>query len=97
MEEQILPTYEEIAFDQENLISNLEYKKLITEISNQREERHREVDNAINQMEKEIGEIKVKHHSLLQKHLNEIKQVFGFVDVKTLSSSVVDNGVSFPI
>ena len=26
-------------------------------------------------MEKEIGEIKVKHHSLLQKHLNEIKQV----------------------
>ena len=52
-----------------------EYKKLTTEMSKQREEIHREVDNAINQMEEEIGEIKVKHHSILQKHLDEIKQL----------------------
>ena len=50
-----------------------EYKKLSTEMSRQREEIHREVDNAFNQMEKEIGEIKVKHTSILQKHLDEIK------------------------
>nr|XP_022322628.1 uncharacterized protein LOC111124059 [Crassostrea virginica] len=77
LEEQILPTYEEIAIDLENQISNLdgEYKKLTSEMSKQREEKHREVDNAFDQMELEIGEIKVKHHSILQKHLDEIKQL----------------------
>ncbi|XP_078341250.1 uncharacterized protein LOC111105767 [Crassostrea virginica] len=77
LEEQILPTYEEIAIDLENQISNLdgEYKKLLREMSKQREEMHREVDNAVNQMEEEIGEIKVKHHSILQKHLHEIKHL----------------------
>nr|XP_022322632.1 uncharacterized protein LOC111124063 [Crassostrea virginica] len=44
-------------------------------MSKQREEIHREVDNAFDQMELEIGEIKVKHHSILQKHLDEIKQL----------------------
>ncbi|XP_022324058.2 uncharacterized protein LOC111124978 [Crassostrea virginica] len=77
LEEQILPTYEEIVIDLENQISNLdgEYKKLTSEMSKQREEIHREVDNAFDQMELEIGEIKVKHHSILQKHLDEIKQL----------------------
>ncbi|XP_022296562.2 uncharacterized protein LOC111106250 isoform X2 [Crassostrea virginica] len=77
LEEQILPTYEEIANDLEIQISNLDdnYKKLTTAISKQREEIHREVDNAINKMEKEIGDIKMKHQGILQKHLDEIKQV----------------------
>ncbi|XP_078339257.1 uncharacterized protein LOC144627163 [Crassostrea virginica] len=52
-----------------------EYKKLTTEMSKQKEKKHREVDNAMEQMEKEIGEIKLKHHSILQKHLDEIKQL----------------------
>ena len=30
---------------------------------------------AINRIEKEIGEIKAKHRSILQKHLDEIKQL----------------------
>ncbi|XP_078309549.1 uncharacterized protein LOC144617949 [Crassostrea virginica] len=54
---------------------NCAAKKLTTAMSKQREEIHREVDNAFHQMEKEICEIKVKHHSLLQKHLDEIKQL----------------------
>ncbi|XP_078341481.1 uncharacterized protein LOC111108663 [Crassostrea virginica] len=76
LENQISPTYEEIANELEMQIASLdgEYKKLTTEMSKQREEIHREVDNAINQLEKEIGEINVKHHSLLKKHLDEIKQ-----------------------
>ena len=60
-----------------------EYKKLTTEMSKQREEIHREVDNAMDKMEKEIGEIKVKHHSILQKHLDEIKQLQSLIH-KTL-------------
>nr|XP_022300511.1 uncharacterized protein LOC111108744 [Crassostrea virginica] len=76
LENQISPTYEEIANELEMQIASLdgEYKKLTTEISKQREEIHREVDNAIDQLEKEIGEMKAKHHSLLKKHLDEIKQ-----------------------
>nr|XP_022300415.1 uncharacterized protein LOC111108672 [Crassostrea virginica] len=85
LENQISPTYEEIANELEMQIASLdgEYKKLTTEMSKQREEIHREVDNAIDQMEKEIAEIKVKHHSLLKKHLDEIKQSQSFMQ-KTL-------------
>ena len=77
LDNQILPAYEDIANDLEMQIASLdgEYKKLTTEMSKQREEINREIDNAFDQMEKEIGEIKVKHHSLLQKHLEEIKQL----------------------
>nr|XP_022299819.1 uncharacterized protein LOC111108315 isoform X1 [Crassostrea virginica] len=77
LENQILPAYEEIANELEMQIACLdeEYKKLTTEMSKQKEEIHRDVDNAMEQMEKEIGEIKLKHHSLLQKHLDEIKQI----------------------
>nr|XP_022297236.1 uncharacterized protein LOC111106732 isoform X2 [Crassostrea virginica] len=73
----IKPTYEEIVHELEIEIASLdgEYKNLTTEMSKQREEIHREVDMAINQMEEEIGEIKVKHRSILQKHLDEIKQL----------------------
>ncbi|XP_022296617.2 uncharacterized protein LOC111106294 [Crassostrea virginica] len=77
LQKQFLPAYEDIASELEMQIASLdgEYKKLTTEISKQREEIHREVDNAINQMEKEIDEIKVKHRSILQKHLDEIKRL----------------------
>ena len=70
-----LPTYEEIAKELEIQIASLdgEYTKLSNEISNEKKEIQREVDNAFNQMEKEIGEIKLKHHNILQKHLNGIK------------------------
>ncbi|XP_078340729.1 uncharacterized protein LOC144627476 [Crassostrea virginica] len=77
LEKQFLPAYEDIANDLELQIASLdgEYKKLSTEMSGKREEIYREVDNAFNQMEKEIGEIKVNHKSILQKHLDEIKQL----------------------
>ncbi|XP_078341591.1 uncharacterized protein LOC111108733 [Crassostrea virginica] len=92
LEEHIVPTYEEIAIDLENQISNLdgEYKKLTTEISKQREEIHREVDNAINQMEVEIGEIKLKHHTILKKHLDEIKQLQSLMQQTLLALNVIE-------
>nr|XP_022295997.1 uncharacterized protein LOC111105845 [Crassostrea virginica] len=92
LEEHILPTYEEIAIDLENQISNLdgEYKKLTTEISKQREEIHREVDNAINQMEVEIGEIKLKHHAILKKHLDEIKQLQSLMQQTLLALNEIE-------
>ena len=66
LEKQFLPAYEDIANELEMQIASLdgEYKKWTTEISKHREEIHREIDIVINQLEKEIGEIKVKHHSI---------------------------------
>ena len=54
LEKQFLPAYEDIANDLEMQIASLdgEYKKLSTEMSRKREEIHREVDNAFNQMDK---------------------------------------------
>uniref|UniRef100_K1QFB4 Tripartite motif-containing protein 3 n=1 Tax=Magallana gigas TaxID=29159 RepID=K1QFB4_MAGGI len=51
------------------------YEKLTTEISKQGEQWHREIDIVIDKMKTEINEIKVKHRVILQKHLDEIKQI----------------------
>lgn len=60
----------------ENQTANLDrgYEKLTTEISKQGELWHSEIDNIINKMKVEFGEIKVKHKDILQKHMNDIKQ-----------------------
>nr|XP_022288519.1 uncharacterized protein LOC111100728 [Crassostrea virginica] len=72
-----LPAYEDIASELENKIASLDvdYNKLTIELSKHREELHREIDNAINQREKEIDKNKVNHLSILKKHLEEIKQL----------------------
>ena len=77
LDNQILPAYEEITIDLENQIANLDgnYLKLISEMSKQREEIHKQVDNVLNLLEREMSEIKVKHNSILQKYLDEIKQL----------------------
>ncbi|XP_022297459.2 uncharacterized protein LOC111106882 [Crassostrea virginica] len=77
LENLILPKYEEISVDLQSQIASLngEYEKLTTEMSKLREEMHREVDNVIDQMEREISQIKENHHSMLQKHLDEIKEI----------------------
>ncbi|XP_078337154.1 uncharacterized protein LOC111100983 isoform X2 [Crassostrea virginica] len=77
IKKELLPTYEDIASELEVQIANLDvdYKKLTIEMTNYREELHREIDNAMNQKEKEIDENKMKHLSILKKHLDEIKQL----------------------
>ncbi|XP_065929426.1 tripartite motif-containing protein 2 isoform X2 [Magallana gigas] len=73
----ISPTYEEIASDLESQLANLDggYEKITTAMSKQGEQWHREIDIVVNKMKTEISEIKVKHRDLLQKHLDEIKQI----------------------
>ncbi|XP_052679587.1 uncharacterized protein LOC128160325 [Crassostrea angulata] len=77
LENLIFPTYEEIERDLENQLANLDggYEKITTTMSKQGEQWHREIDIVINKMKTEIGEIKVKHKDILQKHLDEIKQI----------------------
>nr|XP_034306449.1 RANBP2-like and GRIP domain-containing protein 5/6 isoform X2 [Crassostrea gigas] len=81
----ISPTYEEIALDLDNQLANLDggYDKLTTTISKQGEQWHKEIDIVINKMTTEISDIKVKHKELLQKHLNDIKQIQSLIK-KTL-------------
>ncbi|XP_022289146.2 uncharacterized protein LOC111101122 [Crassostrea virginica] len=77
IKEQILPVYEDIASEVENQISHIDvdYQKFTTQLSKQRKELHRQIDNTMNQREKEIDENKLKHLSILTKHLEEIKQL----------------------
>ncbi|XP_078336094.1 uncharacterized protein LOC144617553 [Crassostrea virginica] len=77
LKEEILPVYEDIATEIKNQIANLDvdYQKFTTQMSKHREELHREIDNAMDQREKEIDENKLKHLSILTKHLEEIKQL----------------------
>ena len=87
LESQIMPAYEDIAIDLEKQIASLDdqYKKLTSEMSKQREEIHREIDIVINQKEKEFDEIKVKHQSILHKHLDEIKQLQSSIQQSPIS------------
>nr|XP_022288827.1 uncharacterized protein LOC111100936 [Crassostrea virginica] len=77
LKEELLPVYEEIATEITNQIANLDvdYKKFTTQMSKHREELHREIDNAMNRREKEIDKNKLKHLSILTKHLEEIKKL----------------------
>ncbi|XP_062606875.1 uncharacterized protein LOC134268635 [Saccostrea cucullata] len=73
----ISPTYEEIATDIETQIANLdgEYEKLTTAVTEHGKQWHREIDNAINVMKKDIEDFKAKHLDILKKHAKEIKQL----------------------
>nr|XP_022287044.1 uncharacterized protein LOC111099864 [Crassostrea virginica]XP_022287046.1 uncharacterized protein LOC111099864 [Crassostrea virginica] len=77
IKEQILPVYDDIASELKNQISHIDvdYQTFTTQMSKHREELHREIDDAMNQREKEIDENKLKHLSILKKHLEEIKQL----------------------
>eukprot|EP00105_Crassostrea_gigas_P034179 XP_019918327.1 PREDICTED: uncharacterized protein LOC105317267 [Crassostrea gigas] len=77
----ISPAYKKITLDLENQLAILDggYEKLTTTLSKQGEQCHREIDIVINKMITEISEIKVKHRNILQKHLDEIKQIQSFI------------------
>ncbi|XP_065940227.1 uncharacterized protein [Magallana gigas] len=81
LENNISPTYEEIALEVENQLANLDggYDKIRTTISKHGEEWHKEIDIVINKVKTEISEIKVKHREHLQKHLKEVKQIQSFI------------------
>uniref|UniRef100_K1Q874 Tripartite motif-containing protein 3 n=1 Tax=Magallana gigas TaxID=29159 RepID=K1Q874_MAGGI len=87
LENLISPTYEEIALDLENQLANLDggYEKLTTTISKQGEQWHTEIDIIINKKKTVISEIKVKHRDLLQKHLDEIKQIQALINQTLLA------------
>uniref|UniRef100_K1QSJ3 Tripartite motif-containing protein 3 n=1 Tax=Magallana gigas TaxID=29159 RepID=K1QSJ3_MAGGI len=87
LENHISPSYEKITLELEQMLANLDggYEKLTTTMSKQGEEWHREIDIVINKMKAQISEIKVQHREILQKHLNEIKQIQSLIKKSLLA------------
>nr|XP_022288518.1 uncharacterized protein LOC111100727 [Crassostrea virginica] len=95
---QLLPAYEDIATELEYKIASLDvdYNILTMELSKHGEELHREIDNVINQRQKEIDENKAKHLSILKKHLEEIKKLQSLIQetIQTLIEKEDSNEVT---
>ena len=98
LEKKLLPVYKDVATELEDQISNLEdeYKQFTTEISKHREELHKEIDDAMNQREEECRENKMKHHDILRKQLDEIKQSLSLMqeELHALDEMKISNEVS---
>lgn len=98
IEKVISPTYEEIKNELIYQIASVdrEYEKITTCMSEQGEIWHTEVDKVINKMKNEISEIKKNHRAILEKHLNEIKQIKSLIEenLVTLNNIEESNDVS---
>ncbi|XP_065937972.1 E3 ubiquitin-protein ligase TRIM71-like [Magallana gigas] len=95
LENHISPTYENIALELEQTLANLDggYEKLTITMSKQGEEWHREIDIIINKMKTEIGEIKVQHREILQKHLNQITQIQSVIKQSLLAIREIEKSI----
>ncbi|XP_062584598.1 uncharacterized protein LOC134246286 [Saccostrea cucullata] len=92
LKQMISPTYEEIAIDIEAQIANLdgEYDKLSTAVTEHGKQWHKEIDNIVNKLKREIEEMKSKHMSILMKHLDEIKQITSLIEQTLLELNRID-------
>lgn len=82
IEKVIAPTYEEIKNGLINQIASLddEYNKITKVMTDQGKKWHIEIDKVIIKMKYEMKDIKEKHRSILDKHLNEIKQIESLIE-----------------
>ncbi|XP_062601173.1 uncharacterized protein LOC134262867 [Saccostrea cucullata] len=88
----IYPTYKEISNDLETQITNLdeEYEKLTTAVTEHGKQWHREIDNVINTMKKEIGDLKEKHFDIMKKHAEEVIQIQTLIDQTLLNLKEIE-------
>ncbi|XP_062601172.1 E3 ubiquitin-protein ligase TRIM45-like [Saccostrea cucullata] len=97
----ISPTYIEITKDLETQITNLdeEYEKLTTAMTEHGKQWHREIDNVINTMKKEIDDFKVKHFDIIKKYAEEVKQIQILIEQTLLKLEEIEesNEVSMTI
>ncbi|XP_061165282.1 tripartite motif-containing protein 2-like [Saccostrea echinata] len=84
----VYPTYQDIASDVQNRISQLEkeYGDLSTAISKHGEDWHREIDKLVKKLKAEVDEMKNTQLQTLQKHLDEINKTMS--DIKDEINSV---------
>lgn len=75
LKDSIFPTYTDIVKDLENEIASLDgkYENLKTTLSEQGEKWHKEIDNIVSKMIKEIDDIRTKHNDIMVKCWKEIQ------------------------
>ncbi|XP_061164824.1 tripartite motif-containing protein 2-like [Saccostrea echinata] len=83
----VSPKYEEIANYIESKIASLdeEYAKLTEEVTKHGEVWHREIDKVLNKTKNEIDDIKHQHLTVLQKHLEETKEIHSLIEQTIVS------------
>ncbi|XP_062619764.1 tripartite motif-containing protein 55-like isoform X2 [Saccostrea cucullata] len=88
LNETIYPTYQDIASDVQNRMSQLEkeYGDLSTAITKHGEDWHREIDKLVEKLKAEVDEMKNTQLQTLQKHLDEINKTMS--DIKDEIDSV---------
>ncbi|XP_061185146.1 tripartite motif-containing protein 42-like [Saccostrea echinata] len=84
----ILPTYQDISVDVKDTIKQLEngFLDLSTTITKYGDDWHRKIDQAVEQHQAEIGEMKTKQISTLKNHLDNIHKKISEIQIEITSS-----------
>ncbi|XP_062600693.1 tripartite motif-containing protein 55-like [Saccostrea cucullata] len=98
LNETIYPTYQDIASDVQNRMSQLEkeYGDLSTAITKHGEDWHREIDKLVQKLKAEVDEMKNTHLQTLQKHLDEINKTMADIkdEINSLETAIDANDIS---
>ncbi|XP_062616600.1 tripartite motif-containing protein 2-like [Saccostrea cucullata] len=94
LNDKIYPTYQDIASDVQNRMSQLEkeYRDLSTAITKHGEDWHREIDKLVKKLKAKVDEMKNTQLQTLQKHLDEINKTMSDIkDEINSMETVIDN------
>ncbi|XP_062613335.1 tripartite motif-containing protein 2-like [Saccostrea cucullata] len=98
LNETIYPTYQDIASDVQNRMSQLEkeYGDLSTAITIHGEDWHREIDRLVKKLKAEIDEMKNTQIQTLQKHLEEINKKMSDIkkEIDSMEIAIETNDLS---
>ncbi|XP_062602383.1 tripartite motif-containing protein 55-like [Saccostrea cucullata] len=98
LKETVFPTYQDIASDVQNRMSQLEkeYEDISKTITEHGEDWHRNIDKLVKKLKAEVDEMKNTQLQTLQKHLDEIKQTFSNMenDIESVNIIVKSNDFS---
>ncbi|XP_061168668.1 uncharacterized protein LOC133177792 [Saccostrea echinata] len=89
----IYPTYQDIASDVQNRMSQLEkeYRDLSTAITKHGEDWHREIDKLVKKLKAEVDEMRNTQLQTLQKHLDEINMKVSDIKDEINSTEIAIN------
>ncbi|XP_061168696.1 E3 ubiquitin-protein ligase TRIM71-like [Saccostrea echinata] len=94
----VYPTYQDIASDVQNRMSQLEkeYGDLSTAITKHGEDWHREIDKLVKKLKAEVDEMKNTQLQTLQKHLDEINKTMSDIkdEINSTETAIDTNDMS---
>ncbi|XP_056022364.1 E3 ubiquitin-protein ligase TRIM71-like [Ostrea edulis] len=98
LNETIFPTYQDISFDLQNRMSQLEkkYGDLSTAITKHGEDWHREIDKLVQKLKAEVEEMKTTQLHTLQKHLDEVNKKMSDIndEINSIDVNLDSNNMS---